>query len=200
MSYSTSRIRSRTIAQPTSLPLSNRMIVVERKADELHPATVRARKPSKGQMERIRTNIERFGCVVPIPVTPEGEIIDGHSVWKVCKSLGRPIPTVVVEGFTDAEIRALRLSLNRLAELSSWDEDLLRDELAAILDADPDLGLFTGFTAAEIDARLIGPIVDEEEDMDGSELPKLGCNGDVWLLEGGHRLLQGDARLSSRSC
>ena len=194
------RIRTRNRApegqvEPSSI--SNRMVVVERKAEDLHPASQRARKAGKGQLERIRTNIDRFGCVLPIPVTAAGEIIDGHNVWKACKSLGRPVPTVVVEGLSDSEIRTLRLSLNRLGELSSWDDDILREELEAILAEDPDLSLFTGFTAAEIDARLIGPLEDDEDDLKGSEHPKLGRVGDIWCFAGGHQLLQGDARLAA---
>ena len=114
---------------------------------------------------------------------PEGpqtnsHLDDGHNVWAACKALERLVPTVVVDHLSEAEVRTLGLSLNRLSELSIWDDDILREELASFLKEEPELSLFTGFTAAEIDARLAEPFVDEE-DEGGSQQPALGMPGDA---------------------
>ena len=186
------RKRSRP-AQQTVAALSNRMTVVERNPKELRPASRRARKAGKGQVERLRTNIDRFGCVLPIPVTADGEIIGGHNVWAACKALKRSVPTVVVDGLSEAEVSTLRLSLNKLGDLSSWDDDILNEELASLLGEEPELSHFTGFSAAEIDARLADQLI-EDEDEANSQQPALGQPGDAWVFEGGHVLLQGNAR------
>ena len=183
-------------AAPMATALSNRFQVIERTPDDLRAAPNRVRKPKKAQRERMRANVDRFGPL-PILVTPSGEIIDGHAVWQACKDLGRTVPTIIVDWLSDPEIRTFRIALNRLPELSDWDEEVLKAELSFIIDADPDLAQFTGFSSAEIDGWLAEPGLDDEEDMSPSGLPLLGQEGDLWLFEGGHRLLQGNARVSA---
>ena len=180
-------------ASPVATALSNRFQVIERSPQDLHATPNRVRRPKRAQRERMRANVDRFGPL-PILVTPSGEIIDGHAVWQACKDLGRSVPTLVVDWLSEAEIRTFRIALNRLPELSEWDDEVLKAELAFILDADPDLAQFTGFSAAEVDGWLSEPVVDDEEDLTPSGLPLLGQDGDLWQFEGGHRLLQGNAR------
>lgn len=189
------RKRTRLTQEPAAsgTALSNRLTIVERRPEELRPASRRARKAGKGQVERLRTNIDRFGCLLPILVTADCEIIDGHNVWAACKLLERSVPTVEVDHLSEAEVRALRLSLNKLGDLSTWDDDIVRDELAFLINEDPELSLFTGFTAAEIDARLAEPAIEEDEQV-STQHPALGQPGDAWIFEGGHVLLQGNAR------
>lgn len=196
--YPAARVRHRTRSPVTAgtPAISNRLVVIERNPDDLHAASRRLRRPGKDQVQALQNNIERFGCLVPTLVTPDGEIIDGHNIWQACKNLQRTVPTVVVSGLSDAEVRTLRVSLNRLAELSSWDEKALHDELAELLDIDPNLSFFTGFTSAQIDAYLnAAPELDEEQNSEGTGLSQLGRLGDIWDLPGGQVLMQANARL-----
>ena len=183
-------------AQPTgpTAPNTDRLSVVDRLPEELRPAQRRTRKPGKDQVRRIAGNIERFGCVLPILVTPDGEIIAGHNVAEACKSLKRPVPTIVAAGLTQQEILALSISLNKLHELSSWDDEATRDALSFLMTEAPELAVFTGFTAAEIDGRLAEFLDEDEGSLEASREPKLGIDGDIWEFEGGHRLMQGNAR------
>ncbi len=174
--------------------LSNRLVIVERQPDDLRSAVRRTRVPGKGQVQRIADNIVRFGCVLPVLVTPDGEIIDGHNVVAACKTLKRSVPTVVADDLSEAEVRTLRISLGKLHELSRWDDEALRDELAAIMAETPELAIFTGFTAAEIDGRLAELVDEDEGSLEGSDENKLGVDGDVWEFQGGHRLMQANAR------
>ena len=183
-------------AQPPvpEAPISNHLVVVERQPQELRPRQRRTRKPGKGQVQRIAANIERFGCVLPVLVTADNEIVAGHNVVEACKSLKRSVPTVVAEGLDEAEILTLSLSLNKLAELSRWDDEATRGELAFLMEETPELAIFTGFTAAEIDGRLAELLDDDEGSLEGSGNAALGIDGDIWEFEGGHRLIQGNAR------
>jgi lysophospholipid acyltransferase (LPLAT)-like uncharacterized protein len=64
------------------------------------------------------------------------------------------VPAVSLIDLSEAELRALRLTLNRLAEDSSWDRQALALEFSEILELAPkiELGL-TGFEIGEIDYR-----------------------------------------------
>ncbi|WP_342748565.1 hypothetical protein [Devosia submarina] len=66
------------------------------------------------------------------------------------KKLGlTEIPVMVASGWTEAQRRAYVLADNRLALDASWDEDLLRSELADLGELGFDLPL-TGFSDAEL--------------------------------------------------
>lgn len=109
------------------------------------------------------------------------------------------IAVVVVHNRDEAEIRALRLALNRISEDAAWDNEKLRTEFAALLDLSFDLQL-TGFDAVEIDMALtidaptsntVEEVVsDDIEPAPGAAVTKAG---DVWLL-GKHLVACGDAR------
>lgn len=156
------------------------------------------RKRGRGQVERLAANIERFGCLVPILVTAAGEIIDGHAIYEACRRLGHDsVPTIIIDHLSVDEVRTLRLSLNRIAEKSSWDENALASEFAHLLAVDPDLVAFSGFDLPEIDLALAEFDGGESDPADAIPEPPvtpISRVGDLWTFTGGHRLLCGDAR------
>ena len=86
---------------------------------------------------------------------------------------------------------------NKLALNAGWDEDLLAEELKALLadDLGFDIGV-TGFSIPEIDGLVEGLTPEEPGDPEDDWLPDPGparCRpGDVWQL-GPHRLICGNA-------
>jgi hypothetical protein len=164
----------------------------------LRPLDRPLRKRSKGQVERLTANIERFGCVVPILVTSVGEIIDGHAIYEACRRLKHAtLPTIVIDHLSEDEVRALRLSLNRIAEGSSWDPAALASEFAHLLAIEPDLVAFSGFDMPEIDLALTTLSVDGADPADAvPDLPRAATSrlDDIWDFAGGHRLMCGNAR------
>ncbi|MDP4003689.1 DNA methyltransferase [Methylobacterium sp. NEAU K] len=164
----------------------------------VRPLNQPLRKRGKGQVERLAANIARFGCLVAILVTASGEIIDGHAIYEACRRLGHTtVPTIVIDHLSTDEIRALRLSLNRIAERSTWDPDALAAEFAHLLAVEPDLVAFSGFDMPEIDLALTALNVDDTDPDDAvPERPSAPISraGDLWTFAGGHRLLCGNAR------
>lgn len=74
------------------------------------------------QVEVLVRNILPLGVVIPVLVTQEREIIDCHLIWEACKQLGRKtIPVTVVAHLSEAEVKALRISISAIAETSEWD-------------------------------------------------------------------------------
>jgi DNA modification methylase len=102
---------------------------------------------------------------------------------------------ILCDEWTQAQVKAFRLMVNRSVTWADWDEEALALELQDLREADFDLSL-TGFEDVEL-ARLL----DAQEANDGltdedavPELPEVPGSGtsDLWLL-GDHRLLVGDA-------
>jgi hypothetical protein len=143
--------------------------------------------------------VRHFGPVVPILVDPDRVIIDGHAVHAALAELGYDeIAVVIARNREPAEIRALRLALNRLPQDAGWDDDPLRQELQSLLDLGFDMEL-TGFDPVEIDMALAidepGAGVIETEPADALMRPTspIVRSGDVYRL-GRHTIACGDAR------
>ena len=165
----------------------------------LKPYTRNPRVHSKKQIKKIADSIKAFGWTAPILIDAEGGVIAGHGRLEAAKLLGwEVVPTILIEGMTEAQKRAYIIADNRLAELADWDRGLLGLELQGLLELETDSDItLTGFEMGEIDV-LIGELSDETSDeadrlpeTDGSK-PPISRPGDLWQL-GRHRLLCGDA-------
>lgn len=71
-------------------------------------------------------SIKALGIPVPIIVDANNMVIDGHLVPKAARKLGLgEVPVARRDHLSDEEARTLRIALNRLAEMSAWDEENL---------------------------------------------------------------------------
>lgn len=109
-------------------------------------------------------SIEEYGFTNPILVNEEKVILAGHTRREAAILAGMErVPYIVVDGLTETQQRAYRLADNKLSELALWDEDLLKEELEDLLDADYDLSL-TGFSDVDLTDLL-----KDEEDLEDIE-------------------------------
>ena len=123
-----------------------------RSIELLRPSQRNARTHSKKQLHKIAASLRQFGFVNPVLIDAEGEIIAGHGRRDAAEAIGlKQIPTICLEHMSEADRRAYRIADNRLAELSGWDNDLLKIELSFLSEIDIDLPEITGFETAEID-------------------------------------------------
>lgn len=170
------------------------MAVTERPISSLATAERRARKISAQQLERVMASIRRFGIVAPVLIRSSGAIIDGHIVVEAASKLAMAsVPCIDISHLDEAECRALRIALNRIAETGEWDLGELRIELTELIKLEVDI-LSVGFSAPELDIIMIEP---SEIQPERDELPDLPAEpisrlGDVWQL-GPHRLICGNA-------
>ena len=135
--------------------------------------------------------IREFGFRVPVIIRSTGEVIDGHLRLKAAWSLGMTqVPVVIADDWSEAQVKAFRLAVNRSAEWAQWDDDLLKLELDDLKLADFDLDLI-GFDIAELDAGGTEGLTDPDEVPEVQEKP-VSRQGDIWLL-GKHRLMCGDS-------
>ncbi|WP_370321917.1 site-specific DNA-methyltransferase [Oricola sp.] len=166
----------------------------------LRPWTKNARTHSKKQIRQIAQSIREFGFTNPVLIDRENTILAGHGRVEAAKLIGMgEVPCIRLEQMTPEQKRAYVLADNKLALNAGWDEDLLAEELQALMDVDLDFDVeITGFSVAEIDSLVEGAAPEEPGDPADDVLPDLDegparcCVGDIWQL-GHHRLICGDA-------
>ena len=156
-----------------------------------------ARNPRKNDhaVDKVAAAIREFGFRVPICAKSDGTVVDGHLRLKAAKKLGlTEVPVVLADDMSEAQIKAFRLSVNKVAELAEWDTELLALEFNELEDMGFDLSL-TGFEADEIGAlfpeEAKDGLTDEDAAPDVPAVP-VTVDGDVWVL-GRHRLMCGDS-------
>src|SRR5215212_7732656 len=115
------------------------------------------RRHSPQQVRKLAASLQKFGFVLPILIDAGGHVVAGWGLVLASRQLRlHELPAVELKDLTQAELRALRLALNRLGEDSKWDCDALAVEFSEI----QGLGLIdltsTGFEMAEIDLFIEG--------------------------------------------
>lgn len=198
------RVRTRTLSDASASAVSSSPALLRISIEHVSPADlkllkVKLRKHPERQLEQMTGSVQRFGLVLPILVDRSLQVIAGEAVLEAAKRAGLvEVPIVRIEHLSDPEIRTLRVALNKLASLSSWDEAVPKTEIEFLSSIDFDLPTFTGFSSFEIDVLTAQPI----EDLDSSEggVPALTCEQvvsrirDIWSFKGGHRLGCFDSR------
>jgi DNA modification methylase len=140
---------------------------------------------SKTQIAQIRASIRSYGMINPILVDMQGNVIAGHGRILAGQEMGLThLPVIVLDHLTEAEARQLRIADNRIAENGRWDDSLLSEELAALLEEKIDL-TFLGFSETELKDLLAGLEQTGGTDEDAiPEPPQLVVTlpGDVWNM------------------
>jgi DNA modification methylase len=157
-----------------------------------------ARNPRKndGAVDRMCSSIREFGFKIPVLARSDGTVVDGHLRLKAAKKLRIvEVPVILCDEWTEAQVKAFRLMVNRSVTWAAWDEELLALELKELNEADFDLSL-TGFDPKELDDLLIAPEEIERENATPPppEVP-VSRPGDLWLCgepPHQHRVVCGD--------
>lgn len=176
--------------------LTPKLVIEDRSLDSLRAAKRRVRRTNAKHVKEVARSISAFGNCQPVLIDGTGTIIDGHIRWEAARQLGlENIPAIVIDHLTPDEVRALRITLGRLAENGEWEPEQLTLELLALRDLEFDLTI-TGFSGLELDVMLQAPAAATEADKEVPEpaLDLVTVVGDLWLL-GEHKLLCGDATI-----
>ena len=162
---------------------------------ELIPYVNNSRTHSEQQVQQVAASIKEFGFTNPILIDEQGGIIAGHGRLQAAQMLGLDeVPTITLEGLTEAQRKAYVIADNQLALNAGWDLDALKVELERLGELDFDIDLL-GF-----DDDMLAGLMEEEPSeglTDEDEVPELEddpitVEGDVWIL-GNHRLMCGDS-------
>lgn len=165
-----------------------------RPVDDLIPYARNSRTHSKDQVAQIAASIREFGWTNPILVDGDGTIIAGHGRVMAARKLGeKEVPCIELGHLTEAQKRAYVIADNQLALNAGWDAEMLKVEIAELVDADFDLGLL-GFDDAML-AGLTGVETEGLTDPDDAPEPPVvpvTVLGDVWVM-GRHRIICGSS-------
>jgi len=151
----------------------------------------RALRKNDRAVDRMISSIQEFGFKIPILARRSGEIVDGHLRLKAAIQLSlTEVPVIRCDDWTEAQVKAFRLLVNRSATWADWDADLVTLEMQELKGLDFDLRL-TGFDPIEIDHLLFADPSPAEEQI--SEPPRTAVSrpGDRWQCSQ-HRVLCGD--------
>lgn len=161
--------------------------IIYKNIDELVPYENNPRHNDQG-VDALAESIKEFGFKVPIIIDSDGVIVAGHTRLKACKKLGiEEVPCIVADDLTDEQIKAFRLADNKVAELSDWDLDKLKEEIGEL---DVDMTKY-GFVQIENLDQAIEDINDLME-KEIEEVVPTARRGEIYQL-GEHYLMCGDS-------
>lgn len=123
-----------------------------------------ARNPRRNDeaVDAVAASIKEFGFRQPIVVDGEGVIVVGHTRHRAARRLGlKEVPVHVASDMSPEQARAYRIADNRLAEIATWDEELLALELQALQGMDIDMEAM-GFDDEEL-KRCLGDLPTQED-------------------------------------
>ena len=156
------------------------------------------RQHSQRQIDQIADSIREFDFVMPIAVNHRQQVVIGHARVLAAKKLKMSeIPVVEIGHLSKAQLTALRIADNKLAQNANWDERLLGENFLELKELDINFDLtITGFCLPEIDLTLQSiqaqAISDTDDEVESAVTGVSVCQpGDVWHL-GAHRLYCGE--------
>lgn len=126
--------------------------------DDLVPLEKNPRN-NDAAVEPVAAGIKEYGMLVPLVISKANEIDAGNTRYKACRLLGlQKVPCVRAEHLTPAQRKAFNVADNKLAEISTWNQDMLRDILGELQRTyetkfDPSL---VGFQQAEYELLFQG--------------------------------------------
>src|SRR5260370_27818312 len=97
-----------------------------------------ARNPRKNDaaVDRMCSSIREYGLKIPVLARSDGTVVDGHLRIKAARKLGSwpggdttGIPVILCDAWTDAQVKAFPLILNRAVTVADSDAELLALEL-----------------------------------------------------------------------
>jgi DNA modification methylase len=164
---------------------------------DLTPDPRNPRKHSRAQIQAIARSIKAFGFNAPVLIDKNGRIVAGHGRYKAALLLSvAHIPVISLDHLSEAQARAYMLADNKLADRSSWDDEVLAQRLKELTDQALDFDIEAiGFETAELDLRIQSLDLTPEDAADDFEIsagPVVSRLGDIWILDS-HKLYCGNA-------
>ena len=168
------------------------MEIIERNIAEVIPYEKNPRVNDQA-VDAIMKSIQQFGFNSPIIVDSSGVIICGHTRYKAALRLGlTSVPVAVASELSPEQVKAYRIADNKLAELATWNYDMLIAEIETLKDSGIDLSLLD-FEIVDMNQ----PETLKEGKTDANAVPDkpqdaVSVRGEVYQL-GEHRLMCGDS-------
>tara|TARA_R110000851_G_scaffold21900_7_gene65257 strand:- start:1987 stop:2577 length:591 start_codon:yes stop_codon:yes gene_type:complete len=139
--------------------------------DDLIPYINNSRTHSESQIKQIAASIREFGFTNPILIDEGGSVIAGHGRLVAAELLDLDeVPTITLEGLTEAQRKAYVIADNKLALNSGWDDELLKIEIETLKNLDFDLDILGWSVLPDFAGEVDYSILDDDshdEELDG---------------------------------
>ena len=143
---------------------------------DLIPYANNPRTHSEQQVAQVAASIQEFGFNNPILIDEHNSIIAGHGRLAAAQKLNmNTVPTILLEGLSEAQRKAYIIADNKLTENSTWDYELLEIEIDRLKEFDLDLDL-TGFEPQELQDILGIGLEKKSEDVEFKEVSEAALN------------------------
>lgn len=111
---------------------------------------------SEEQYRELRDDIAERGCLVPIELDEDGQILDGSHRLRACQELGLRPPTITRPGLSEPEKRAHALALN--LQRRHLDQAQKRNLIAELVKAAPEKSDRQHAEAAGVSPTTVGTV------------------------------------------
>jgi hypothetical protein len=78
------------------------------------------------------SSIREYGFKIPVLARSNGDVVDGHFRLKAARKLGswpggdtNGLPVILCDEWSEAQVKAFRLMVNRSVGWADWDDELL---------------------------------------------------------------------------
>ena len=161
--------------------------------DKLKPDPNNARRHEKTDVKAVQNSIDKFGMCDPIGIWGEENIIvEGHGRLLALRELGyTEAPCIRLDHLDEEGRKMYALAHNKTAELSSWDNDKVRQTIKSLANYSVSASDF-GFDLSEFEERKEVEEIEPEQEEEAEEVEPRVKAGEVWQL-GRHRLMCGDS-------
>lgn len=160
---------------------------VEVKKLKLNPKNPRKNDDA---VDTVAKSIEKFGFNVPLFCDTTFTVYCGNTRLKAARKLKlKTVPCIIADDLTNEEIREYALIDNKSSELSEWDTELLKVELAELDMSEWKIVDWTDGLATQQEDLSVTE--DEPPEVDEKGEPTVQP-GEIWQL-GRHRLICGDS-------
>ena len=147
------------------------------------------------QVQLLEASIEEFGWTNPVLIGPNNEVLGGHGRIEAAERKGlTEVECKRLAHLTPVQMRAYRLTDNRIAELAEWDYGKLEGEIEALKEFDFDIDL-TGFGLDDLEEMFGeegGAGMGDPDDAGEPPDEPTTQPGDIYVM-GKHRLICGDS-------
>lgn len=133
-------------------------------ATDIIPYTNNPRMHSEKQITQIAASIKEFGFNNPILLDERNGVVAGHGRLAAAEKLGMTlVPTITLEGLTEAQRKAYVIADNKIALNSGWDDELLRIELEILSDSGLDLDVLGWDVLPEFAEDVSYDVLDDDD-------------------------------------
>ncbi len=131
---------------------------------DIIPYTNNPRTHSEKQITQIAASIKEFGFNNPILLDERNGVVAGHGRLAAAEKLGMTlVPTITLEGLTEAQRKAYVIADNKIALNSGWDDELLRIELEILSDSGLDLDVLGWEVLPEFAEEVSYDVLDDDD-------------------------------------